>query len=514
MPAYTEDINHVPSDVVLSPEIEFSTGTSWHEVAAEYARLSNDKVRLPDVQKLITGIKAKRGTRNDVIRRIVSTLHESVRYTGVEFGESSLVPQFPSETLKRGYGDCKDKATLLVTMLRSAGIPANLALLNSGPGPEINTSLFGMGMFDHAIVYVPASGAAADLWIDATAQYSQVGMLPWMDYGRWALVIEDRTESLRKTPEITSAENVHRESRQVTLAGYGVATFVETDEEVGPEEADYREYYSGDSKEVREASERYAKEMYLADSLISLEHGDLSDLEKPASIRFVTKGRRGNTDLTTALVAIRFESLFNRLPTYFTTKENEDSTETEKSEKPKPRTVDWSITPFTTEWRYKVMAPLGFKLRALPSDKDEKIDTVSFTQKYSTNSDGTIVEAVLRVENTNTKMTAQQAKELRDAVLKKSNADPVFITFDSVGHSLISAGKIKEGLAAYHEIASKHPKEALHKVRLAHGLLAAGLGEEARSVASEATTLEPNSALAFSTLGTVLKHDLIGRLLK
>ena len=106
------------------------------------------------------------------------------------------------------------------------------------------------------------------------------------------------------------------------------------------------------------------------------------------------------------------------------------------------------------------------------------------------------MKRVLRVENTNTRMTVQQAKDLRDAVLKARNVDPILITFDKVGHSLISAGKIKEGLAAYRQIAAQHPKEALHKVQLAQALLTAGLGEQARSVASEATTLEPNSALA------------------
>ena len=124
------------------------------------------------------------------------------------------------------------------------------------------------------------------------------------------------------------------------------------------------------------------------------------------------------------------------------------------------------------------------------------------------------MEAVLRVENTNNRMTVQQAKDLRDAVLRARNADPIFITFDNVGYALISAGKIKEGLAAFRQIAAQHPKEALHKVQLAQALLTAGLGEEARKVALEATTLEPSSALAFSNLGMVLKHDLIGRVQK
>jgi tetratricopeptide (TPR) repeat protein len=514
LPAYTEAINHVPGDLVLYPEIEFSTGTSWHQVASEYARLSNDKLRSADVQTLIARIKAKNGTRDDLIRSIVGALHKNVRYTGVEFGESRFVPQFPSETLKRGYGDCKDKATLLVTMLRSAGIPASLALLNSGPGRELNTHLPGMGMFDHAIVYVPASGADSGLWIDATAQYSQVGTLPWMDYGRWALIVDEKTESLKKIPDVTSAGNVHRESREVMLADYGMATFVETDDEIGPDEADYRAYYGGASKQVREASESYVKDMYLADSLTSLEHDDLSDLEKPASIRFIAKGKRGNTDLTTALVAIRVESLFNRLPKYFGTKENDEPPEAPDSERPKPRTTDWLITPFITEWHYKVTAPLGFKLRALPSDKDEEVDTLSFAQKYSTNSDGTVVEAFFRVENTNTRMTVQQARDLREAVLKARSADAIFIAFDNVGHSLISAGKIKEGLAAYREVAAQRPKEALHKVRLAQALITAGLGEQSRRVAVESTALEPSSALAQSTLAMVLEHDLIGRFRK
>jgi tetratricopeptide (TPR) repeat protein len=514
LPAFTEQLDHVPPDLVSYPEIEFSTSTSWQQVAAEYARLSEEKLRLADVQSLVAKIDLKNGSRNDAIRRIVAALHKNVRYTGVEFGESSLIPQFPAETLKRKYGDCKDKATLLVAMLHSAGIPASLALLSTGPGREINPDLPGMGMFDHAIVFVPGSSSDPELWIDATAEYSQLGTLPWMDYGRWALVVSEKTKSLKQIPEITSTQNVRREFREFAMAEYGNAKIVETDEETGPEEADYRSYYSGDSKQLRERSESYVKEAYLADSLTALEHGDLSDLEKPASVKFITKGRRGTTDLTSATMAIRLEDLFESLPKYFKTKEEDKTADSESSDKPKPRTADWWITPFTTEWRYKVTAPLGFKVRAVPSDKDEKVGTLSFTQKYSTNQEGTMVEAVLRVENDRTRLTVDQAMELRDAVVRARNSDAIFITFDHVGHSLLLSGKIKEGLAAYEQVAALHPKEALHKVQLAEALLMAGLAEESRRVAREGTALEPGSALGFSTLAEVLKNDLIGRPLK
>jgi tetratricopeptide (TPR) repeat protein len=508
--AFSEQIDHAPPDVALYPEIEFSTGSSWSQVALEYARLSDEKIRLADVQALISAMNLK-GSRNEVIRRLVTVLHHDVRYTGIEFGESSLIPQFPSETLKRKYGDCKDKATFLVALLRSAGIPAHLALLNTGPGRDISTKMPGIGMFDHAIVYVPASGPESELWIDATAQYSRVGTLPWMDYGRWALVISDKTEALTRVPNVAAKENVHREGREFRLAEYGPAQITEVDEDNGPGDADNREYYGSDAKKVHDDSEAYVKDAYLADSLASLDHPDLDDLNKPAAIKFVTSGRRGYTDLDSAVAAIRIEALFDRLPKYFETKEEEKSPE---SEQQKSREVDWWITPFVTEWQYKIAAPDGFKIRALPKDKTDNIGTLKFTQQYSANSDGTVVDALLRVENDDVRLSVLQAKDLRDAVLKARSADPIFVTFDNVGHSLVAAGKMKEGLAAYRQIAALQPKKALPEVRLARALLSAGLGEESRIAAKEATVLDPNSALAFSTLGLVLENDLIARPLK
>jgi tetratricopeptide (TPR) repeat protein len=511
--AYTERLADVPADAVWHPEFELSTGTSWHQFASEYARLTEDKLRTSDVQPLLAEIKVKAKSRNEVIRQLVAILHQNVRYTGVEFGETSWIPQFPSETLKRKYGDCKDKAALLATMLRGAGIPASLALLNAGGGQDISPDMPGVGGFNHMIVYVPAAGTDSELWIDATAQYSQVGTLPWADHGRWALVVDSKTDALKRIPEITSAQNVLRQTREFTLAEYGMALIVETDTEVGPAEAELRHIFSSDSKQVREYAEAYVKRTYLAESLTSLERSDLSDLDKPAFIKFITRGRRGNTELAHAIVAIRLEGLYDPLPRYFVKKEADDSANKEDANEP-PRTVDWKLTPFITEWHYKVTAPPGFKLRGLPSDQDEKVGSLSFTGKFSVNPEGTVVEAVFRVENTRTRITVRQAQDLRDAVVKARNADPIYITFDSIGYALISAGKIKEGLAACRQLAAQHPREALHKVQMAQALLSAGLGEQARAVAREATTLEPGSSLAFSTLGLALKCDLIGRQFK
>ena len=92
---------------------------------------------------------------------MVERLHREVRYTGVEFGAARLIPEYPSETLRRRFGDCKDKSTLLVAALRASGIDAYLALLSAGDDQDVSPELPGLGMFDHAIVFVPGANAAA-----------------------------------------------------------------------------------------------------------------------------------------------------------------------------------------------------------------------------------------------------------------------------------------------------------------------------------------------------------------
>jgi Tfp pilus assembly protein PilF len=520
-------VTYAPSDVAPGAQVEYSTGTSWQHIAESYARISNEKMRAADVQPLLAKLNLPSSgailPRNQLITRLVTSLHRNIRYTGVEFGEASIIPQPPAETVKRKYGDCKDKAALLVTMLRASGVPANLALLDSGPGQDINTELPGMGMFDHAIVYVPDNGADGDLWIDATSQYSRVGDLPYMDYGRWALIVDEKTTALKKIPELTTGKNVHRESREFNLAEFGPAAIVERNEEQGPGEAYMRDTYSGENKELRENVENYLKRAYLAEKLTSLKHADVQDLSKQFWVSFTTSGKRGSTDYESATMAIRLEDLFNGFPDYFTTAEDEkpepdthqdDDDDSLNSDQHKPRTLDWEIRRFSNEWNYTIVAPPGFKLRALPPAKEEKLGTATLSQKYSSNPEGTRVEAVLRFESGKPRLTVAEAKVQRDAIVKARKSDAIFVVFDQVGRSLMAKGKIREGLGSYQQLIQLHPKEALHRIQLARALLSVGLGEKARVVAREATTLEPNSAQAFSTLAWILEHDLVGRFRK
>lgn len=510
--AYKNGPKYLPPDAVLFPEIDIWTADSWRQIAAEYSRQINSRFQISDVQPFIAKLELATASNLDKISRIVDALHRSVRYTGIEFGESGLIPHFPAETLKHRYGDCKDKATLLITMLRAAGIPSNMALLSSGPGEDIDPGQPGMGNFDHAVVHVPATDSSPELWIDATDEYARTGELPKMDYGRWALIADENTTGLIRTPELTSKDNLHIETREFALADYGPAHIYEKDEQLGPTEEEYRSYYGGDVKKVREGNEKYVKDEYLADSPGSFEKSDPGDMKKPFVVSFQANGRRGFTALENATVYIPHGGILNGLPDYFYVEEEKDQSKDDTSESgEKARTVDWMITPFITEWRYKITAPDGFRIRAVPTNRDDQLGTAHFTQTYSSNPDGTVVDAVLRFDSGKSRITVEEAKTLRDAIVKARAMNGISVNFDQVGQSLLAVGKIKDALAMDRKLVSSHPKDALQRVRLAHVLLAAGLGEKAQAVMKEAVALAPVSAQVWSEQGWALEHDGIGR---
>jgi transglutaminase-like putative cysteine protease/tetratricopeptide (TPR) repeat protein len=507
---------NLPADVAPVAEISITTGSSWKDVADRYRDMSDPQVRPQETASMLPAM-ASGASRDEKITAIVSDLHRSVRYTGIEFGEAKLTPQPPSETLKRHYGDCKDKATLLVSMLRQAGIPANLALLSIGPGQDVDPGLPGMQLFDHAIVFVPGTASSGkqssgqDLWIDATAEYARVGDLPPADRGRWALIIREGTTGLTKTPESKPSDNMLIEKREFTLAENGPAKVEEKSETHGAIDEIYRAQFGGpESKQEREELEGYVKAVYAAEKLDSLQHTDGSDLSKPFQLDLVAdKAKRGYSGLEDAVVAVPTGALLNRLPQWFF-KEPPGINKNSAMPEEKPRAEDFVFEPFVTSWDYTVKLPQGFQSRALPEDKTENLGPAVMSTKYSVNSDG-VVRAVFKFDSVKGRYTPEEAMALRRAIYDRRTMEPVLLRFEEVGAAQMSAGKVKEALATYHALVTLHPREGLHHVQLAIALVNAGAGDAARSEAQLAAKLEPDSALVYRSLGEVLQYDSIGR---
>lgn len=109
-------------------------------MALRYGEIVDSRIGDSDFSRVVAEAAGGAETATRSFAALLAWLHREIRYTGLEFAEGSIIPRTPAETLERTYGDCKDKATLLVAVLRSAGIAAHLALLDTGPGQDISAS--------------------------------------------------------------------------------------------------------------------------------------------------------------------------------------------------------------------------------------------------------------------------------------------------------------------------------------------------------------------------------------
>jgi tetratricopeptide (TPR) repeat protein len=512
--AYNSDIDLSTNDPA-TPTMEFATGESWKSVASAYAALADPQTVVEDAKAILPAdLPAGRAER---IEAIVARLHAEVRYTGVEFGAAKLTPQRPAEVIKRHYGDCKDKATLLVAMLRAAGIPADLALLDTGPGEDVEDSMAGMNEFDHAIVYVPAAGSDPAVWIDATAQYYAPGSLPFDDEGRKALIIAPQTSGLTLTPAPKPEDSVLLETRVFTLAEHGPAHVVESSHTKGIVDANYRSLYgAADTTKVHQDLENYAHNAYLAKDLIKVSHGPADDLSKPFDLTLeIGKAKRGTTALNEALVVLYPSMVTSALPRWFGTTPpviGPDTSATDKANLLRAqasRMPSYSFRPYLDERRVRILIPDGYALRSVPPDKTTKLGMATLVEEYDASEKG-VITADLKFDTGPGTLTAEQAVAMRDAVVELEKREYVGVYFDQVGAKALADGHIRAALDADRGLIAAHPTEALPHVQLARALLEAGIGSQAHVEARKATELDKTSAVAFSTLGWTLEHDSLG----
>jgi tetratricopeptide (TPR) repeat protein len=504
-----------PSDVARFPQVSYSTGASWQAMAAEYAKIVDSRAETAAVQSLVDGLIQGKKTAAEKEAVLLDYLGRQVRYTGIEFGGAAIVPHEPTETLGKKYGDCKDKATLLVTMLRAAGIPAYVALLNAGSRMDVPAELPGMGLFDHAIVYVPelaASGtqpAAPALWIDATDRYARLGQLPIADQGRMSLIARPETTALTQIPLAGSKENTLLEHRTITLSENGPATVVEKTQPRGVYESRYRSYYADKpDKDTRDNLSSYVKAQYVSDNLTTVERTDPADLANQFELTVACeKAKRGYTSLTGAEAAIRYEALFFRLPDDLTRKEDDK----DKKDAAAPRTADWQlIEPYVVDLNYRIVPPAGFIPKELPKGATVTMGPATLTQAFSTDPNGAVLVHLV-FDTGKRRYTVAEANAVRDKISDLTSGPPIMISFEPKGELLLREGKVREALASYRALVALHPNEAVHHLQVANVLLDAGMGGAARDEARQAVKLEPTSALAQKTLAQILKHDLVGR---
>ena len=162
--------DQIPSWFAPYPWLQINEFTNWSEVAAWATGLFvTTNLEAPGLQSEIANLKQPGQTAEQTVQRALEFVQNNVRYLGIEFGPNSYRPTDPAKVLQQRFGDCKDKAFLLCTLLRGLGYDVSPVLVATAFRQTLPDLLPAPHDFDHAIVRVVAGGNT--YWLDPTRYY-------------------------------------------------------------------------------------------------------------------------------------------------------------------------------------------------------------------------------------------------------------------------------------------------------------------------------------------------------
>ncbi len=216
---------HLPPDLEVWPAVEFSDWADWHDVALWANRLFTSASAIIDERTRAEVARLEKLPHEQRLAALVRFVQDDIRYVGVELGPHSHQPHPPGWVLERGFGDCKDKALLMVALLKGLGLRAQPVLVSSD-GIGTTAPLPSPFAFDHAIVRAELGNGPR--FIDGTEQ-NRLG-----DPAQWeiptlgqVLIVEASTTALTTVASSAApaTPDLRRTQRWIEPDGSGLATF-------------------------------------------------------------------------------------------------------------------------------------------------------------------------------------------------------------------------------------------------------------------------------------------------
>jgi tetratricopeptide (TPR) repeat protein len=187
---------HKPEDDV--PAVQLTTFASWEDVGRWYASLDHDRRQpTPEIRAKADELTKGLTTDMDKVEALYDYVAKNFRYVSLSLGLGRYQPHAAADVLHNQYGDCKDKHTLLSSLLEAKGMHPSSVLINSSRklDPEIPSP----SQFDHVITLLPLG--KEEVWMDTTTEVAPFRLLSFNIRKKQGLVIPvDGTPHLEETP--------------------------------------------------------------------------------------------------------------------------------------------------------------------------------------------------------------------------------------------------------------------------------------------------------------------------
>ncbi len=251
--------------VHYAPSGDASLGT-WKGVGEWYDQLSHDRMAsTPDIAAKAAALTAGKTDFYDKTEAIAEFVQKQIRYFVIEKGIGGNQPHPAADIFRMGYGDCKDKSTLLSAMLSSVGIHSAILIVDTHRGFIDPSAPSAFGNHAIAAVEIPdgydspklrsvvtAKSGHRYLIVDPTWDKTAFGQLEHNLQGSYALLVEGKDSEVVQIPVLKPELNTLRRTAELQLMPDGSLKGSYTEKRFG-DLSEYRRdlYMNGDAKEQK-----------------------------------------------------------------------------------------------------------------------------------------------------------------------------------------------------------------------------------------------------------------------
>jgi len=158
-----------------------NSNADWDAMGKWYSSLVGERVDAsPEIKQQVATLSASKATSLQKMQAIAYFVQHDIRYVAIELGIGGLQPHAAPDVYSHRYGDCKDKATLVRSMLREIGVESYHVLINAERG-SVTGEMPAHNGFNHAITAIKLPDGLNDPSLIATMQHPKLGRLLFFD---------------------------------------------------------------------------------------------------------------------------------------------------------------------------------------------------------------------------------------------------------------------------------------------------------------------------------------------
>jgi hypothetical protein len=415
----------------VSEKFKGQTYRNWSELGTWDAQLMTGVFDTSSpLQQKVLEIAPQNLPMLDRIKALARFAQMDIRYAAIEIGIGGFKPHQASDVFAHRYGDCKDKAGLLKSMLSQIGIKSYLTLVRTERGVYTDKSPASL-RFDHVIlaIQLPDSVNKKDLAalyahprlgtlliFDPTSTHVPFGFLPTIEQDNYGLLVTESGGEMIHLP--VSAPELNQISRNAKLTLLPDGTLK------GEVEESWSGYFASQGRSLEEASlqdRKKAIEHFLGHAVTNMQvdsfdlvNVDNIDKELVLHYKFTAGHYAKNAG---ALLLVRPRVMGEMAGAY-------------DASKPRHYAYDFDA-PFIRKDDIQITLPDGFQIDELPepakasfafgdyTSKTEKVgNTLKYTRQYRMQTTQVPLD---KMPDLRKMFSLINVDEKNMAVLKKSN---------------------------------------------------------------------------------------------